>query len=862
MWKWIRRGICCCLCMLLLCGLVGCSDRQEPLAEIPDKYQASGSEYDTMIKSKGDFYPVAENERFLLEIHKRCAEIRLTDKSTNTQWYSNPQEQYGQTTGNVSRISSQVLVQYEIKDTSYSYNSYGDAVANEQYSFSEIDNGIRVNLRMGEFRRDYIVPQLISVERYEELTTALTEDEALSLSQYYDLVSLRDDESMDKESKALIVEKFPILASKDCYVSQLRTSITESDASRPFASDYLMEKLEKLFVAAGYTAEMLAADNKANQVTTAMFIDQSIALSVEYSLDKDGLVVRIPVDSIVYDDSVLELTKIQLLPFFGAAQSDSDGYIFVPDGSGVLIHLNNGKVQMDAYDKAVYGQDYTIPHTVSTAPEDTTQQIHLPVFGMKTEDRAFVGIIESGDAVARIMADVSGKGSAYNTVNAAFTVNSSQTPATLSLNAQYYRFYQEKITQCDYTVRYRFLYGDEADYTGMATDYRQYLLERDLLNDVQQVRMPLFVDILQAVDSKKQVLGMPTLRPLALTTSEQTILMLEELQQKGISDVTLQLTGWSNDGVCHTLMDRVDWMRCLGGKKGFFSLVEYIRERQGEMYVSADFQYVQKQKLFDGFQRNRDAARTLENVASKDDVQSVISPTRYAHVIGGFTADFPSTIGSGLSLTWMGTDLNGDYHDGAMIDRQAAKSMVATQMKELAEKGYPLAVSGANLYTLGSATFVCDMVHGSSQDNLSDESIPFYQIVLHGYIPYSSEPLNQVSDYEETVLKLIETGTIPAFLWMYADNTVLKETAYSSYYSVHYSYWIERAADLYAEMNAVLGDCLEARIVAHDRLTDQIYRTQYSNGVSIYVNYGDKEETVEGVTVPSRGYQRVKEVVG
>ncbi len=658
--KRIAQSTVCVMLAFLICTLAGCSGQQTDQPEIPEKYQSSGSDYDEMIKRTTSFYLVAENDNFSLEINKSFAEIRLTDKRTNTQWYSNPQDRFGGVSGNVGRISSQVLVQYEFMDALYSYNSYGDAITNEQYSFSEIENGIRVNFRMGEFRRNYIVPQLVSEERYAQIKAALTEDQALSLSQYYELVSLRDDTTMDKESRTLIIEKFPILANKDFYVCQLRTSITDNDSTRSFASDYLMEKLENLFVAAGYTEEMLEEDNEANQITSPMFVDQSIAVSVEYTIDDEGLVARIPVDSIVFDRSQLELTKIQLLPFFGASGSDEQGYIFVPDGSGALIYLNNGKVEMDAYDKAVYGRDHTIPISVSTAPEDTAEQVYLPVFGMKTGDKAFFGIIESGDAVSRITADVSGKGGPYNTVNAIFAVNSAQRPATLSLNAQFYRFYQEKITQCDYTVRYHFLYGEEANYSGMARDYRQYLTERGLINEVAQNRLPLFVDILQAVDSKQQVLGLPMERPLSLTTGEQAITILEALREKNVNDFTLQLTGWANNGVRHTVMNSVRWMGCLGGKKAFLSVADYVKKNQGEMFVDTDFQYVPQQTLFDGYSKNRQSARTLENIASMDEEWSVVSSKQYAGMIKSFMKGFSSKLGSGLSLTYMGTDLNGD----------------------------------------------------------------------------------------------------------------------------------------------------------------------------------------------------------
>ena len=50
------------------------------------------------------------------------------------------------------------------------------------------------------------------------------------------------------------------------------------------------------------------------------------------------------------------ISAIQILPFFGAANLDQTGYIFIPDGSGALIDLNNGKEHYQPFSARVYGQ--------------------------------------------------------------------------------------------------------------------------------------------------------------------------------------------------------------------------------------------------------------------------------------------------------------------------------------------------------------------------------------------------------------------------------------------------------------------------------------------------------------------------
>ena len=849
MWKRIPKALCCMLSLIFVLGMVGCTEIKRQQAEVPEEYQADGTEYDAMLKSTTGFFTVAETDRFRLDIQKRYTEIRLINKLTGAEWYSNPQGRFDGTEGNQSRISSQVVVQYLIGDSPYYYYSYGDAVSNDQYSFSQIKDGIRVNYIFGEKRKDYIVPQVLSIERYEEVMSALSEDDRMDLEQYYELVSIRDD-SMDRESQALILEKFPVLAERDCYICQLRTSITDTDSNMPFANDFLMNKLEGFFLKAGYSAEKLAEDNELNRITKAMFADYSMALSVEYTLDDNGLVVRIPQDSIAFDDSLISIMSLQLLPYFGAADTTENGYIFVPDGSGALINLNNGKINADAYNKPVYGVDYTIP---SPSSQLSSEQIHLPVFGLKADNKAFLGIIESGDGIARINADVSGKGSAYNTVGVTFCVNSSQSPATQALNAYTSYFYQEHITRCDYTVRYLFLHDEKATYTGMALAYQEYLADRNLLNKVADVKIPsIYLNILQAVDSKQLILGLPFDRPLPLTTCEQTIDILKQLHAKGADNISLQLSGWANNGVNHTAMNHVSWMNCLGGRKGYLSIVEYLNEQKADLYATCDFLYVNDDRLFDGFADNKNGSRTLENVAA----DGVVSPAYYHNLISKFAKVFPTETYGGLALEWMGCDLNGDYHSGKMIDRQATLETIKEELQYLMQQGYSLVLPQANAYVFGNTSWISEAPISSSKENLFDSSIPFYQIVLHGYIPCSSEPLNQVSNYEETVLKIIETGTIPSFLWIYEENSILKETEYSNYYSVNYRPWLEKAADLYEKIENILKDCKNVRITSHQELTEGVYCTTYENGVSVYVNYTEKNAVIDSIEIPAKGYKR------
>ena len=124
----------------------------------------------------------------------------------------------------------------------------------------------------------------------------------------------------------------------------------------------------------------------------------------------------------VYDQTrelvTYPLTSVALLRFFGAADSTEEGYIFVPDGSGALIYLNNGKTNQTLYSEPVYGRDGALPTGERLPYEKKTN--HLPVFGMKRGNQAFLAVIEEGEALAQIRADIARPASRYNVAYVAF----------------------------------------------------------------------------------------------------------------------------------------------------------------------------------------------------------------------------------------------------------------------------------------------------------------------------------------------------------------------------------------------------------------------------------------------------------
>ena len=264
-----------------------------------------------------------------------------------------------------------------------------------------------------------------------------------------------------------------------------------------------------VFVNIGYTEEDMERDHRENKVNIAQELDYSISLRLEYRLDGNDLTVKIPENSIKYKKNVMQLQNIWVNPYWGAADSSKEGYMFVPGGSGALINLNNGKTNLESYEtELIYGDDPLFEEAPEKQQVDI--QAHLPVFGLKQNDIAFLGIVESGDGSVFIEADISGRTDSYNHVCPKFQVARPQHQETAIMNLTDFDIYPQKDLSGALQIRYITLQKDEADYSGMANAYREYLLKRNKIGQRKMhADLPFHLRVIGAVTYKRSVLGIP-----------------------------------------------------------------------------------------------------------------------------------------------------------------------------------------------------------------------------------------------------------------------------------------------------------------------------------------------------------------
>ena len=150
----------------------------------------------------------------------------------------------------------------------------------------------------------------------------------------------------------------------------------------------------------------------------------------------------------------------------------------------------------------------------------------------------------------------------------------------------------------------------------------------------------------------------------------------------------------------------------------------------------------------------------------------------------------------------------------------------------------------------------------TTQYEILDYSIPFYQLVINGLFDYSGESFNANSEKGtmEHVMRMIETGSNMSFTFSYDSSEKLLPTDYNYYYYTMYTDWVDTVKEVYDDLFE-LG-IYNGELVAHEYVSSNVFKVTYdtANGeVVIYLNYTrNNYVTPNGTTVSPKSYKVVQ----
>lgn len=602
--------------------------------------------------------------------------------------------------------------------------------------------------------------------------------------------------------------------------------------------------------------------------------DINVKLVVHYVLEDDNLYVYADTSEIEEKDTNAVdgriLTKILLCPQFGAVSATdidgnpTEGYMIVPDGSGAVINYNNGKTNYSSYSHQVYGRDYT---TVPSNAPHVNEQAYLPVLATVSGKSGIVAVATDGDANVTAKAQVSGQNKqAYNSCYFEFETRGSDSFYMSGGDRSNEITVFEKngdIKGKRFGIKYFPLDKDEdINYADCAEVYRNYLIEtKGLTSKVTDDKTNFYVDLFGGVMKTKSIVGVPVSLKTEITGFSQASEIIDKLKNNGIENIVANYNDWTNESIKNEVSTEVEPSGTLGGDDEFF---DFINNSGAEVYPSMNNFKMDSGRL--GYMTLTSTAIRISNaysrqssyspafgVAEKGVSPALIAPNVYNKIFDEMTESYKD---NGLKTIGFGdysAKLVSDHSKKDPYSREKTmETIIAGYEKASKEVGSILADS-ANAYIIPYASHITNVPVYSSGYNVTDLDIPFYQMVIHGYVPYSTKPINASSSSDETFLLALASGSAIHYDMTYEEAAELKDTEYDDLYYSNYEGWLESASKQYKISNKVLSSVAGMTISKYEVSDDKnIITTTYtkdSENVVIVIDKSAGTATVDGKVI-------------
>ena len=598
------------------------------------------------------------------------------------------------------------------------------------------------------------------------------------------------------------------------------------------------------------------------------FPSLGLSVTVLYWLEDGALVVRIPTDRIVEEmytiinaqgrpvDLQQAITAINLFPYFGAAGRHETGYIFYPDGSGAITRFENWAERPQAMITERF-------HIFADTSGDTDgiingqpNTISMPVVGIRNGNNAFLAAITEGYDHAMLAVHPAGavidlyRASFSLNFRGTFEINMSAISGATGRALQMATRVDRDLIMVDKEVRYFILYGDDANYSGMARAYRDHLLATGYLqnNITNPGRLPLNLQLFMGIEEQ----GMLFNTFVPMTTFDQTADIITDLQNRGVENMETMLRGWQSGGFSWS---HVTWPPAsrLGGRRGLTRLDTFMgTDALPGVHVYLENEFTLAQGNSRGFSPRRDVAINGVRLPLQSTwgnffaLRPGFSEARNRDFIGNLSG-MPNL---NVAYLRLGNTLLADYNRNDPFTRKDVARTYAGMTAYAAADGRRVMLDGANVFMLRDTNFLYDIPNSSRRLFMTDECVPFVQMVVSGLIGHSSEKGNLASNLQIATLQWVEFGSVPAFELTYRDSVNLQNTNYANLFTSTFSNWVDDVVEVYHMLNARIGHVFGLQMVSHERLAPCVVRVAYADGTIIFINYNNHEVTIEGVTIP------------
>lgn len=825
------------ICLVLICALFlsGNYVRSAVLFDTEQLKTKDGEHIDEGEKvTAGDEVFVAKQGNLEMFVNTKNLNIKIRDTESGREFNT-----LSERTGLASEGYSPVVVSYlNEKDTIVEWNGYDYCIKNNDYEVYKINNGVRLKMNFSS-GASYVVtdylPKKISEKRYiecfEDKLNELLEDGKIS--------------SADKSRYISILGKI--------YKKEADGNYVFRSSNNPLKS--VMTIVVDLVGVVGYTQDDILADSAEFDIKVELSSSVKLTVCIDNYFENGQFVVNVPMSLSTINNSDCSIQNIKLYPAFDSRDNANEqGYIFVPDGAGLLIPFNSFNPETPTYKRAVF--DNNLYQTYSEK-DNCNEKLYMPVFGFydikdEKNGKGFMAVIESGAQTAYVntsLKDVtSGESStSYNAVFASFDTVQYTTVNILGYYAEKSSKYISKTPQTDIDIKVRyFLYPRGVDYSAFAMDYRDYLSGGEKLNFNNSAE--LYINVLGSLSVTANIIGFDYDKTVTLTNYSQLAEIYDEMSEK--SQARFCYRWVFNGGKNNNVFNRASTIKNAGSEKELLNIINKSK-KVNNFFVEANLMRVYDESgAFDssmhslyGFDDGKfafsDSRYTDGTLMSgiRYETSYLLSPKYLSDSIKRFLKD--SSTYKNLYITDMGSTYYADYKKDDYISPYAADEVVKQNLKEI-KKDHTIALDNPN----SDRTALCDIAIGISRESSgfggSKYTIPFRQLALNGICDFTTLNVNMSensSDYY--LLQALELGAIPMFTVSASEVYDIMEKGVSDYFSVYYKDILPVAVKLYQDYADAFEKIKTKEISSHELISDGVFKTNYANGVSVVVNYHD-----------------------
>ena len=587
---------------------------------------------------------------------------------------------------------------------------------------------------------------------------------------------------------------------------------------------------------------------------TFFFDTYKIAVPVEYRLKGESLTVSVDSSTILEDGTDYKLVSVSLSPNLCSVKNSAEnGFLFVPSGSGALMYTAETTEGVRKYSGEVYGAD-----AARRKPKDLLddEAVRLPVFGASGGGKGLLGIIEEGAGAAVIEAQAGNERSGYSNIGVTFYVR--------GYDEFFYTFHgtykgltqrvNEEMSGQTFAVSYHPLYGAEAGYNGMAKKYRESLLENGMLAPSEANSSAFAVTLLGGTGLTKSFFGIPYKKIVSLTTFSQAKMILEDLLEKIGSMPTVRMTGYGDNGIRPgSIAGGKKYPSVFGSGDELAALLDACKSTD----VFFDAEIVHYSKSGSGFSLNFDTAKTAINhkaerypvspLRIKDDnnVYYVLARQKLTEAANLAVKKAERYGNTAISFASLGSTAFSDYRDIQYANKNKMETDVSAILSDVKKKGFKTAVAAANAYSACTADVLFDTPDTNGGYDAFDLEIPFYQMVFHSYKPMYTPAVNLQGNAPLAAAKSAAYGMGLGYVLSYE---YVNESDDLDEYKLYGTLYKDNVADIqktlvadkYAELYKAVS---HAEFVSYTVLAQGVSRSEYSNGMAVYVNH--TAETVQ-----------------